>query len=135
MIDQQAPYEFTAELGSDFPQATARVLDALKQAQFSILSDIDLSPVISAGSTPSEYRAIIACSPALLQQAVGFEPDVALLFASNVIIRRDPARNVVVVAFMDPVTLLALTNNPEITSLGWKERGRLEQVRDSLAGG
>lgn len=135
MIDQQVPYGFTAELGSDFPQAATRVLDALKQAQFSILSDMDLAPMISAGSTPSEYRAIIACSPGLLQQAVGFEPDVGLLFASKVIIRRDSARNVVIVSFMDPVTVLALTNNPEITSLGWKERGRLEQVRDALAGG
>ncbi len=135
MIDEQAPYEFTVELGSDFPQATARVLDALKQAQFSILSDIDLAQVISSGSTPSEYRGIIVCSPELLQQAIGFDPGVGLLFVSKVIIRRDRTRNVVIAAFTDPVTVLSLTNNPEITSLGWKERGRLEQVRDSLAGG
>ncbi|MHB1950610.1 MAG: hypothetical protein ACYCQK_03970, partial [Acidiferrobacteraceae bacterium] len=67
-------------------------------------------------------------------QAVGFEPNIGLLFPSKVVIHRDSGRGAVVATFADPVTVLALANNADVTSLGWEERGRLEQVADALSG-
>ncbi len=134
MIDDQVIYSFKAELGGDFKAAIAQVLEALKKAEFAILSDADLGSILPAAGAP-EYHVISVCRPKLMQQALKDDPDIGLLFPSQVIVRRDPQRNVVVAAFIDLVSVLALTNNPEMTRLGWEERGQLERVRDALAGG
>jgi len=48
------------------------------------------------------------------------------------VIREEDDGNITV-SFMDPLAVLKIVNNPEITEIARDVRKRLEKVRDSLA--
>lgn len=127
-------YGFEIRLRTGFDATVARVVELLKTEGFGVLTDIDVQATMKAklGIDQSPYRILGACNPPLAKQAIDTDPDIGLLLPCNVIVREESDRTVTV-GFMDPVSVLALVNNPDITKLAWEVRGRLERVRDGLA--
>ncbi|MHB8254314.1 MAG: DUF302 domain-containing protein [Acidiferrobacter sp.] len=129
----EVAYGFDVELTGDFDAIRARVIEALKGQGFGVLTEIDVSATMKAklGQDMPRYNILGACNPTLAHKAISAEPDIGLLLPCNVLVSAT-STGTVKVSFMDPVAVLALVNNPQVTDLGWQVRTKLEAVRDSL---
>ena len=117
-------------------QALERVQAALKAEGFGVLSDIDIQKAMKEklGKDMPAYRILGACNPPLAHQALQADPEIGLLLPCNVTVRQAEGGRVVV-GFLDPQTMVQLTNDAAVGAVADDAGERLLRVRESLADG
>nr|VFK45189.1 MAG: Uncharacterized conserved protein, DUF302 family [Candidatus Kentron sp. TC]VFK49155.1 MAG: Uncharacterized conserved protein, DUF302 family [Candidatus Kentron sp. TC]VFK61012.1 MAG: Uncharacterized conserved protein, DUF302 family [Candidatus Kentron sp. TC] len=126
-------YGFKTTLSASFSDAIERVTEELKKEGFGVLSDIDVQATLKAKldlDYPA-YRILGACNPAFANRALTADIDLGLLLPCNVVVREEPD-GAVTVSFMDPVAVLEIADQEEVTGIAKQVRTRLEQVKKAL---
>lgn len=128
-------YGFNVSVSGRFDDVVEQVTAALQQEGFGVLTEIDVAATLKKKIDVDRlpYKILGACNPGLAHQAIQADPDIGLLLPCNVVVRQEEDERITVV-FMDPVAVLSLVDKPGVDALGADVRGRLERVRDALAG-
>lgn len=131
-------YGFGLTLNLTVVEAIARVTEALKTEGFGVLTTIDVQATLKAklGIEQAPYVILGACNPQLAHRAITADPNVGLLLPCNVVVRALPdlagqPQSRVEVA--DPISMMSIVQNPDLTSVATEARSKLEHVVASLA--
>lgn len=128
-------YAFAIRLSGEIDDIEEKVIAALKQEGFGVLTHIDVQQTLKEklGLEEKPYRILGACNPPLAHQALEAEPDIGLLLPCNVVVRSEDDGGVTV-SFMDPEAVLTLVERNDVAALAQQVKKKLEHVRDALIG-
>ena len=126
-------YEFNLTLALPFDAALDKVREALMSEHLGIVSDVDVQAIFKAkmdkGIAP--YRILGACNPKLADRVISSEPNAGTLLPCNVVVRDDGAGGTVV-SFMDPRSMLGLSDDPAVRGVADDAFAMLERVAKRL---
>lgn len=134
-IKEQSTYGMRVNL-KDIPyeEAVEKSTAALKEEGFGVLTEIDVKSTLKE-KLDADFRPYIilgACNPPLAKQALDAELEVGSLLPCNVIVYEDESGEGSVVSAVEPMTMLGVVDNPELTPIAEDVKGRLRRVLESL---
>lgn len=121
------------QLKADFEAALQRVIDALKQEGFGVLTEIDVKETLKQKLDVDfrPYKILGACNPLLAYRALTAAPEIGLLLPCNVTVTQlEPG--VTEVSIVDPLAMLGFVGKPELEPIAEEARARLERVAGAL---
>ena len=125
-------YEFNITLNQPFAEAIETVKAALMEEQLGIVSEVDVQAVFKAKmdkDIPS-YRILGACNPKLADRVLAAEPNAGALLPCNLVVRAEGDSTVV--SFMDPVTVMGLSESDEVQAVAAEAKEKLQRVAARL---
>ncbi len=126
-------YFFSSEIQGNPDEVEQLVIAALAQEGFGIMTEIDVQAKLKAKldiERPA-YKILGACNPKLASNAIEQDPEIGALMPCNVVVREND-KGSVTVTFMDPATVLGMSQNSELRKLAAEVRERLLRVQAAL---
>ena len=119
-------------LPEDFEAAMPRVIEALAEQGFGVLTEIDMAATLKKKLDVQIAPHVIlgACNPPLAYRAVQAEESIGLLLPCNVVVRAGDGGTVV--EALDPQVMVGVTGNEELTSVADEASTRLRAALQSL---
>jgi uncharacterized protein (DUF302 family) len=129
-----ADYAFRSRLGLPYEEAVEKVVAALKNEGFGVLTEVDVKATVKEKLDVDFRKYVImgACNPPLAHQALSTDLDIGLLLPCNVIVYEDDGESVV--AILDPISMLDVVENPDLDPVAEEARSRLGRVAKALEG-
>ncbi len=123
----------TVRLNTNYETALARTVEALKGEGFGVLTEIDVKETLKKKLDVDfrPYKILGACNPPLAYRALSIAPEVGLLLPCNVTVSYVDM-TVTEVALIDPLSMLSIVDNPELTAIADEAHARLERVAAAL---
>jgi uncharacterized protein (DUF302 family) len=128
-------YGFGATLNAPYEEAVEKVTAALKTQGFGVLTQIDVQATLKQKLNADFRRYVIlgACNPPLAHRALQAELEVGLLLPCNVIVYEGEREGESVVSIIDPMSMMKMSDNPELASVATQAEEKLKQVVAALA--
>jgi uncharacterized protein (DUF302 family) len=127
---------FEVKINLNYDEAVDKVIAALKEQGFGVLSRIDVRATLQEklGEDFRPYIILGACNPPLAHRALSQDAVVGLMLPCNVTIEADPDGGAIArIANPEMVmTVGALQENAILTEIAQQARAMLEQVAASL---
>lgn len=126
---------FQAHLSRPFEDALERVIEALQQEGFGVLTRIDVKATLKE-KLDEEFRPYVilgACNPPLAHRALTSEPHVGVMLPCNVTVEASEGGTLVSIA--NPEAMLTIgdfSKNRTLQEVAVEARRRLERVLASL---
>jgi uncharacterized protein (DUF302 family) len=127
-------YVTRVRLGLDVEAAKQRVQDALADAGFGVLTEIDVAATLKSrlDVEVAPYRILGACKPAYAHRALQIDPALGGLLPCNVVVRALPEGGSEVLV-VDPIAMLGLAQEPGLEAIAETVAAELEQVLAAVA--
>ncbi len=121
-------YEMNVTLDLPFDQALEKVKQTLMAHHLGVVSDVDVQAIFKAkmGKEIPAYHIYGACNPKLADRVIGAEPNAGTLLPCNFVLYEKDGSTVV--SFMDPVPVLGLAGNDEVSAVAAEAKEILEKV-------
>ena len=125
MAHTATAYGFSVRLPLSYAEAVERVIAALKEQGFGVLTEIDVKATLKQKLDVDFRRYVIlgACNPPLAHQALQTNLDVGLLLPCNVIVYEEGPGSVVFI--VDPVAMLRVLEDTDLFAVATAARERL----------
>lgn len=132
-MTQTAAYGIRKTLSCSYEEAIPRVKEALSKQGFGVLTEIDVKATLKKKLDVDFGKYIIlgACNPTIAHKTLEAEKEIGLLLPCNVIVYEEAAEQTVVSA-IDPVKMMEIVGNPDLTSNAEKVKELLEKAVLSL---
>ncbi|CCB64109.1 MULTISPECIES: DUF302 domain-containing protein [unclassified Hyphomicrobium] len=126
-------YYIAKTLQLPFADVVAKVISALKDEGFGILTDIDVSATLKSkiGAEWRPYRILGACNPQLAYRALQAEDKIGVMLPCNVIVQERAAGDVEVAA-VNPAAAMGRVGNPVLPEIAETVRDKLSAVLERL---
>ncbi len=126
---------YQVALTEPFDRAVEKVILALNQEGFGVLTNIDIQATLKEklGTEFRRYVILGACNPLLAHQALQNEPLAGLLLPCNITVEETDAGSLV--SLVNPEAMLAvepLISNEKIRDIAGEVRNRMENVAGRL---
>ena len=133
-----AKYAYTKDLGKlEFDEAERRVVSALKEQGFGVLTEIDVTATLKTKIDVDfgrRYKILGACNPKLAHRSLGSELLIGLLMPCNVVLfEEDDGR--VAVAIGKPREMFKVVDNDALMSVADEVDGKLQKLLEGLEAG
>lgn len=117
--------------GTGIEEAEERVIKALKDEGFGVLTRIDVREVLNEkiGVNFRPYRILGACNPQLAHQALQVEDKIGTLLPCNVILQ-ERGKDIEIAA-IDPAESMKMVENDALQDIAGDVRDRLKRVIDA----
>ncbi|WP_456375841.1 DUF302 domain-containing protein [Thiolapillus sp.] len=125
-------YEMNLTLDLPYGQALEKVKETLMANHLGVVSDVDVQAIFKNKMDKEipAYHIYGACNPRLADRVISAEPNAGTLLPCNFIMREEG--NKTVVSFMDPVSVLGLSENAEVRAVAEEARGMIEKAMEQL---
>jgi uncharacterized protein (DUF302 family) len=132
MEAQKTGYALSIEMDLPYEQAIERVMAALKEQGFGVLTEIDVKKTLKEKLDVDFRKYVIlgACNPPLAYEAFTNQLDIGLLLPCNVIVYEKDSGSMV--SMLDPLAMLGFVKNPALDSVANEARRRLELAINNL---
>ncbi len=126
-------YYIARVVEAGFEETVAKVVEALKQEGFGVLTDIDVCATMKQklGVDFRKYRILGACNPPLAHKALTAEDKIGVMLPCNVIVQQAGAGKTEVAA-IDPRAAMERVGNPALAELAREVAERLGRVLGAL---
>jgi len=126
-------YGFSKKLDAPYEQAKKKIIAALKEQGFGVLTEIDVKATLKKKLDVDFRRYVIlgACNPPLAHQALSAELEIGLLLPCNVIVYETQDGGAVVSA-MNPAAAMGIVDNPALAEVAEQVTGKLQQAVDNI---
>jgi uncharacterized protein (DUF302 family) len=126
-------YYIARVVAAGFDETVARIVAALKQEGFGVLTDIDVAATMKQklGVEFRAYRILGACNPPLAHKALSAEDKIGVMLPCNVIVQ-DAGAGKTEVAAIDPRAAMERIGNPALSELAGEVAQRLARVLKAL---
>lgn len=121
-------YERHVSVDLPFAQTVPRVVEALAEQGFGILTEIDVQAVLrdKRGIVLEPYVILGACNPDLAHRALEVDRGIGVLLPCNVVVRGAGDRTTVQV--FDPLLMTTVVGRPELQPVAAEADQRLQRV-------
>ncbi len=128
-------YGMTTTLPVSYDEAIERVMAALSEQGFGVLTTIDVQATLKQklGLDTRRYVILGACNPPLAHRALSEEPGIGLLLPCNVIVYEADEPGCTVVSIVDPLVMIRMANNDALQEVAEEAHRRLKAVMAALA--
>ena len=126
-------YYFSKTLDAGMDETLSRVIEALKQEGFGVLTQIDVKATLKEklGVDFRDYRILGACNPTLAHEALQLEDKVGTMLPCNVVVQAiGPDRTEV--AAINPVASMQAIPNEQLKGAAEQVSEKLQRVIQSL---
>ena len=126
---------FEVTLEGPYAESLERVIDALKEEGFGVLTRIDVHDAFKEklGLEFRNYSILGACNPPLAHKALSKRPDAGLMLPCNVIVEENDDGTLV--RIVDPAAMMqagGFDGDPVLKEVGGEAEIRLRRVAEAL---
>ena len=132
-MEKVKEYAFSTVLDASYEDAISKVVDALKEEGFGVLTEIDVKATLKK-KLDREFRKYVilgACNPPYAHRSLEADLDVGLLLPCNVIIYETDDKKAYVSA-INPISALEVIQNDELRKVAEEVSGKLKRVIESI---
>ena len=133
-MEKVKEYAFSTLLDISYEEAVSRVIEALKEEGFGVLTEIDVKSTLKKKLNVDFRKYVIlgACNPPYAHRTLQADLDVGLLLPCNVIIYETDDKKAYVSA-LNPVSALAVVKNEELKTIALEVSEKLKRVLERIA--